>query len=86
MVKRTHMVPRERQEMVDNLMEQLKPQLEQFVENKINSYAITDKDVAARVIETIERIEPRWFTRLFFKLCLPRKPKEEVAEPPPENA
>jgi len=68
MVKRRHLEPEQKAEIVGEIMTDLLPQIGAAVEQQINDYAITDEDVALRVMATIENIEPRWFTKLFFKI------------------
>ena len=68
MVKRLHLEPEQKQEIVEQVVTELLPQLSKYVLGMIECYAITDKDVASRMMETLNRIEPRWYTRIFFRV------------------
>lgn len=73
MSKKLHLTPRERQEVVDNIVNKLKPLLRQYVEEVVGEFAITEEDVAKRLVGMMSQIEPRWFFRFFFtKWCLPK--------------
>lgn len=73
MAKRTHLLPRERQEIVDNIVKHLIPELRKNVEVLVGEYAITEVEIVKRVMETIDyqcaqRIpKPRWFAKFLFK-------------------
>jgi catalase len=67
-----HLNPKERQEIVENIVKKLAPELEKFVKKTVGNFAITEKDVAQRAMECLEEqvkiyIRPRWYMRLFFK-------------------
>ena len=45
MAKRTHLLPRERQEIVDNIVKHLIPELRKNVEVLVGEYAITEVEI-----------------------------------------
>ena len=83
MVKRTHLLPRERQEITEHIVNKVKGQLSLFVRNQIGEFAITDKDVGEKAIEILEEqaqkymMQPRWFIRWAFTKPKTRHTEEE---------
>lgn len=68
MGKFVHLIPRERQEIVDNIVEKLKPELEKYVKEVVGTFAITETEVAETLDKEFKtKLKPRWLTRLFFR-------------------
>lgn len=79
-MKRVHLIPRERQELVDSLMGSLRPQMEKYIASECMKYVQKEgiallvqdliKEVVIPKIEELalqEPLEPRWFAKFLFR-------------------